>query len=114
MFTRQSESDELAGLCKNLLKSKLARNQKLLKSNYKMFSSQFAYFYYSVSKTSDETKMKKYYKNAVEREFKVGDEVLVLLLMNVHLLRAKFQGPYKVIRKVSKLKYILSAPDRRN
>lgn len=31
----------------------------------------------------------------------MGDEFQVLLTMNVHTLKAKFQGPYKVVRKVS-------------
>lgn len=42
----------------------------------------------------------------------MGNEVLVLLTMNVHPLKAKFQEPYKVVRKVSNELYV-STPARR-
>lgn len=58
--------------------------------------------------------MKNYYnKNAVEKEFKVGDKVPVLLLMNAHSIKVKFQLSYKVVQKVGDLNYILNKPDRR-
>lgn len=52
-------------------------------------------------------------KRAVERQFKPGDKVLVLLPVPGSALIARFTGPYMIERKVSDTNYILCTPDRR-
>lgn len=54
-----------------------------------------------------------YDKRARHREFKTGDKVLILLPLPGQPLRAKFSGPYEVIKKISPTNYIVSTPDRR-
>lgn len=49
---------------------------------------------------SVQDKMKDYKKTA-EQKFKMGDKVLILLPKNNHPVKAKFQGPHKIKRKVS-------------
>ena len=59
-------------------------------------------------------KMKEYYdKKVKEREFQVGDEVLALLPMQGRPLAAKFSGPYKIIKKIGALDYVVMTSDRR-
>lgn len=43
---------------------------------------------------------------------KEGDEVLVLLPTKDHPLKAKFQGSYKIRRKINELKYVVGTADR--
>lgn len=59
-------------------------------------------------------KMKTWYdKKARKREFREGDEVLVLLPMQGQPLQAKFSGPYKVLRRINEVNYVIATPDRR-
>uniref|UniRef100_A0A8B9H0C2 ribonuclease H n=1 Tax=Astyanax mexicanus TaxID=7994 RepID=A0A8B9H0C2_ASTMX len=51
-------------------------------------------------------------KKSVKREFKCGDQVLVLLPIPGSALCAKFSGPYTVERKLSETDYIIHTPDR--
>ena len=61
-----------------------------------------------------QSKMKVWYdKRAVQRAFKPNDKVLVLLPVQGKPLAAKFTGPYKVIKKVNDLNYLVETPDRR-
>ena len=58
--------------------------------------------------------MKAWYDRKAEvRTFKVGDEVLVLLPIVGDPMKAKYHGPYKVLKKVSSVNYVVSTPDRR-
>ena len=55
-----------------------------------------------------QTKMKTWYdKNAVCRAFKIDDQVLILIPITGKPLTAKYTGPYKVIRKVNDLNYLV-------
>ena len=61
-----------------------------------------------------QVKMKVLYdRKTKHRVFKPGDKVLVLLPLMGNTLKAKFHGPYKVIKKVNELDYIVETPDRR-
>ena len=55
----------------------------------------------------------RYDRNTVHRYFQAGDKVFVLLPLSGHPLKARFHGPYEIIRKVSDLNYVLRTPDRR-
>ena len=54
-----------------------------------------------------------YDKAAREREFKPGDQVLVLLPTSASKLLAKWQGPYRVIRRVGKVTYMIDMHNTR-
>ena len=57
---------------------------------------------------------KKWYdKSAREREFQIGDHVLVLLPTSANKLLAQWQGPYLVKEKVGKVNYCVEMHDRR-
>jgi hypothetical protein len=59
-------------------------------------------------------KQKEWYdKRASVREFSPGDEVLLLLPSSSNSLEAKWQGPYKVKRKVGQVDYEIEMNDRR-
>ena len=59
-------------------------------------------------------KMKMYYdRNVKAREYKPGDKVLVLLSLRGNPLQVKYHGPYKVLKKVNGLDYVVETPDRR-
>ena len=59
-------------------------------------------------------KQKKWYdKNARQREFEVGDQVLVLLPTATSKLLAQWQGPYQVRQRVGKVNYQVDMHDRR-
>ena len=50
---------------------------------------------------------------AKEREFVPGDKVLALLPVPQDPLSAKFHGPYRIIKKLNDVDYVISTPDRR-
>ena len=54
-----------------------------------------------------------YDRNVNAREYKSGDKVLVLLPLRGNRLQTKYHGPYKVLKKVNNLDYIVETPDRR-
>ena len=59
-------------------------------------------------------KMKRLYDQKVQKHsFKAGDKVLVLLPVPGNVLKARYQGPYEVERKVSELDYVIRTLDRR-
>ncbi|XP_076032451.1 uncharacterized protein LOC143020172 [Oratosquilla oratoria] len=63
---------------------------------------------------SAQKRMKRHYdRNAKVREFNPGDSVLALLPFQGNPLRAKFSGPYEVVKRVGELNYIVATPDRR-
>ena len=53
-----------------------------------------------------------YDQKTVNWNFEVEDKVLVLLPMSIHALKAKFQGPYKIMRKANEVSYVIGTPDR--
>ncbi len=59
------------------------------------------------------TMKSKYDRKTVQRHFKEGDQVLVLLPVLGSALSARFSGPYEVLRKMSDTDYVIRTPDRR-
>lgn len=54
-----------------------------------------------------------YDRKAVSRDWKPGDQVLVLLPIPGSALSARFSGPYVIERKISETDYVVKTPDRR-
>ena len=54
-----------------------------------------------------------YGKKAIDREFKEGDEVLILLPLNGQPFKAKVQGSYTIAKKINQLKYLVNMPKQR-
>ena len=54
-----------------------------------------------------------YDRNSRVREFQSGDLVLLLLPTAANKLLAKWQGPYRVMKRVGKVDYQIEMPDRR-
>lgn len=52
-------------------------------------------------------------RKSVLRDFKEGDQVLVLLPVVGSVLSARFSGPYEVQKKISSTDYVIRTPDRR-
>ena len=60
-------------------------------------------------------KQKEYYdRKAKEVEFKAGDKVLLLLPSSSKKFVAKWQGPYRVIKKMGRVTYEIEMPDKGN
>ncbi|XP_076060345.1 uncharacterized protein LOC143036674 [Oratosquilla oratoria] len=64
-------------------------------------------------KLSQEKMKENYDKDAVERNFEVGDEVLLFLPVRKCPLQARYKGPFRVIGKRGDLNYVISTPDHR-
>ena len=54
-----------------------------------------------------------YDRTARERTLSPGEQVLVLLPTNTSKLLARWHGPYKVIRQVGRVNYLVAMPERR-
>lgn len=54
-----------------------------------------------------------YDKTARVREFRVGEKEIVLLPTLMHKLRAQWQGPYTVVRKIGDAHYVVDMQDKR-
>ncbi|XP_063586253.1 uncharacterized protein LOC134763615 [Penaeus indicus] len=54
-----------------------------------------------------------YDRKAAEREFAVGEKVLLFLPVRKQPLTAKYQGPFKVLEKINDINYIIATPGRR-
>lgn len=54
-----------------------------------------------------------YDRKARTREFDTGDLVLVLLPVSGKPFQAKYQGPYKVVRQLGPVDYVIATPDKR-
>ena len=52
-------------------------------------------------------------RKSQNRVFKPGDKVLVLLPVQGNTLQARYHGPYKVLKRVGDLDYVIETPDRR-
>ena len=64
-------------------------------------------------KCSQEYMKRTYDQKAVAREFKEGDEVLVLSPVKEQPFNAKYQGPYVIEKRVNMVNYIISTPELR-
>ena len=53
-----------------------------------------------------------YDRTARAREFGVGEKVVVLLPTSTHKLRAQWQGPYTVVRKIGDVNYMVDMKDK--
>ena len=58
-------------------------------------------------------KMAKQQPKAILRTFKPGDKVLLFIPVSGSPLKAKYSGPYLVQKRLGKVNYIISTPDRR-
>ena len=56
---------------------------------------------------------KRYDKRTIVREFREGDEVLMLTPGKVQLFDGRFQGPYVIEKRVDNLNYQVKTPDHR-
>ena len=66
------------------------------------------------SLASVQDNMKSHYdKKSVQRCFKTGDKVLVLLPVPGSALHAKFSGPYVIATKLSDTDYVVKTPERK-
>nr|XP_027212302.1 uncharacterized protein LOC113805498 [Penaeus vannamei] len=54
-----------------------------------------------------------YDRNAIEREFGIGEKVLLFLPVRKQPLTAKYQGPFKVLEKINDINYVIATPGRR-
>ena len=54
-----------------------------------------------------------YDKNTKNRQFNVGDKVLVLLSLPGNFLKATFSGPWKIVKKISSQNYVVETPNRK-
>ena len=60
-------------------------------------------------------KQKEYYDRGTrEIEFKAGDKVLLLLPSGPKKFVAKWQGPYRIVKKTGKVTYEIEMPDKGN
>ena len=58
--------------------------------------------------------MKQWYdKDAMKRQFKPGEKVIVLLLIPGHPLQANYFWPYVIESRLNDLNYIVNTPTRR-
>ena len=62
---------------------------------------------------AQEVMKSRYDKKSKQRQFNVGDRVLVMLPINGPTLQAKYHGPYTIVHKVNDLDYVVKTPDRR-
>ncbi|KAK4287334.1 hypothetical protein Pmani_039592, partial [Petrolisthes manimaculis] len=61
-----------------------------------------------------QTGMKVWYdRKARVRIFKPGDEILLLLPVQGQPLAGRFQGPYRIVKKLSDVNYVVETPDKR-
>ena len=63
--------------------------------------------------SDSQERMKSWYdRKSKERNFKEGDEVLVLLPIVGHSLQARFSGPYVIAKRIGDVNYVVKTPDR--
>ena len=59
-------------------------------------------------------RMKQHYdRKAVVREFKPGDQVMILFPGLGPALQARYSGPYRIDKRVNDLNYVIATPDRK-
>lgn len=64
-------------------------------------------------KHAQQTMKATYDKATSARTFQKGDQVLAFIPVPGSPLKAKYHGPYEIVKKVSETNYILNTPDRR-
>ncbi|XP_049340179.1 uncharacterized protein LOC125804771 [Astyanax mexicanus] len=103
-----------------LLKDQLLGEKGALQSNLLDFVGKFRERLHKAcevaqrSLLSAQSSMKEHFdKQAVHREFKPHDQVLILLPVSGSALHTKFSGPYEVVKKLSEVNYVVSTPDRK-
>ena len=58
--------------------------------------------------------MKTFYDGKSQNHvFKPGDKILVFLPFQGNMLQARYHGPYKVLKRVGDLDYVIETPDRK-
>ena len=63
---------------------------------------------------NSQSKMKKQFdRNTKERTFQQGEKVLLLLPISGDPMKARYQGPYMIQKKISEVNYVIETPDRR-
>ncbi|XP_068204621.1 uncharacterized protein [Palaemon carinicauda] len=63
---------------------------------------------------TSQSRMKfQYDLGTMSRSFEVGDEVLVLLPLPGNMLKAQFSGPWKILKKLNEVNYVIETPQRR-
>ena len=66
------------------------------------------------SLVSSQKRMKSHYdEGSSPRSFVPGEKVLVLFPVPGSPLKAKFSGPYEIIKKINDVDYVIRTPDRR-
>ena len=81
-----------------MMREKLAQMSELVQENMK----------------KAQQKQKTWYdRNSREHEFQPADEVLVLLPTTTNKLLVQWQGPYRVLRRIGKVDYVIDMHDRR-
>ena len=63
--------------------------------------------------TAQSTQKEWYDRTARERSFQLGDQVLILLPTTANKLAAEWQGPYRIIKRVGEVDYVVHMHDRR-
>ena len=64
--------------------------------------------------TTAQDKQKRWYDaNARQRQFEIGDQVLILLPTSTRKLLAEWQGPYQIVKKVGEVNYQVDMHDKR-
>ncbi|XP_073807553.1 uncharacterized protein [Danio rerio] len=103
-----------------VLKEQLLDSESSSKTNVTQYVSRFRERLRNACSMAQQTlksvqgKMKKRFDvKTVVREFKPGDQVLVLLPIVGSALSARFSGPYVIDHKISNTDYVLRTPDRR-
>ena len=64
-------------------------------------------------KSSQESMSHYFNLKAVDRSFNPGDKVLVFIPTEHDPFKAKFSGPYTVLKRISDVNYVIDTPDRR-
>ena len=94
----EKRSDESVVSYMLLLREKLEKMSQLARSNLQ----------------SAQSAQKAWYdRTARERSFQVGDQVLILLPTSTNKLVAEWQGPYRIIKRVGEVDYVVHMHDRR-
>ena len=103
-----------------IMKEKLLNSSTTEPTNVLNYVSEFKERLYKAREAAKENlqnaqaKMKALFDTKTqERSFEPGQKVLVFLPLQNDPLKAKYYGPYKILRKTSAVNYLIETPDRR-